>query len=446
MSSNQAAETVVIRGSGRMRLLLSGGGNRAMLGGAGAMAYLVQHGFWDDIDEVVSVSGGSTVNAAVLTRGSNSYDEALAGIGDFYLDAARDRGQPWFDNRRWGALTLIVVPIVGLVYLILAAIGLAPGPRFFERPMVGLGVGFIAPFVTSVLVRRGAGAYLRQYLGGLSDESGQTLDQFRSNDRQHVICATGIETGEPYYLFGGGGDFFAGGDLGSPRQPHPPDELWGHPTQADIGVGDAVFASSSLPTLGHVQVSAPRPDKPADQEVLIDGGVSGIFGRQVSAGLKAQGAAGAKLPANRGHIVVVDSGRHVARSSDLSALIYRLSVGALLARWLKVSLEASYRRDLEELDNAHLVRIAEGFHENEAATEVARRYDVLRAQTAQMGLYNYNAWRARNAFVTGWVGCALTLDEKCSEAVVEAGLAALGEQLGVGDDFLDYWRTLGASA
>jgi hypothetical protein len=136
----------------------------------------------------------------------------------------------------------------------------------------------------------------------------------------------------------------------------------------------------------------------------------------------------------------LDSGRHVERASDFSAVLYRLSVGALLARWLKVTLEANYRRDLEELDNAHLVRIAEGFNDNPSVQGIARRYDQLRSATAQMGLYNYNAWRARNAFVTGWVGCSLTLDEKCSEAVIDAGLGAVGEQMGVGDELLKHWR------
>ena len=82
----------------RVRLLLSGGGNRAMVGCAGAIAYLAQHGWWDSIDEVVSVSGGSITNASLLTGGTDTYAGTFASLQRFY-DTGRVTGSFAVDNR-----------------------------------------------------------------------------------------------------------------------------------------------------------------------------------------------------------------------------------------------------------------------------------------------------------------------------------------------------------
>lgn len=427
----------------RVRLVLSGGGNRAMIGGAGALAYLTQHGWWDRVDEVVSVSGGSTANAAVLTRGAHSYEQTLESIEDFFARATHDLGQPWRQPKRFGFLAMLIAPVLVLLLLILASIGLVPIPDILHRPVVGLVIGLVAPFATSVVVRRAAAGYLRNYLGSLTNGFDFTLSGFRQSPRQHVICASGLSSGHPYYLWSGGTEFFAGGDLGRPRQAHIPEQLWGISAQAEYSVADAVFASSSLPTLARVQAPNITERQGIAKELLIDGGVSGIFGGQVGAGLRDQGSGGARSNPSDGHIIVIDSGRHVQSPGRVGRTINRLSISALLARWLKVSLEAGYRRDLRELDDTHLIRIAEGFGElNDNAGPVLAGFDELRRRTAQMGLLNYNADRALNAFVTGWVGSALTLDQQCSPAVIEAGLGALGSQMGRGEEFVQYWRSV----
>ena len=97
-------------------------------------------------------------------------------------------------------------------------------------------------------------------------------------------------------------------------------------------------------------------------------------------------------------IIVIDSGRHVRPPSRIGQAIQRLSIAGLLARWLKVSLETSYQRDLLELDDSHLIRIAEGQAEHEPGADGVRvRFDELRTRTAQMSLANYNPERAMNA-------------------------------------------------
>jgi hypothetical protein len=51
-----------------IRLFLSGGGHRASIGSVGAICALVDMGTWGNVEEVISVSGGSITNAA-LVRG-----------------------------------------------------------------------------------------------------------------------------------------------------------------------------------------------------------------------------------------------------------------------------------------------------------------------------------------------------------------------------------------
>ena len=425
----------------RVRLLLSGGGNRAMVGCAGAIAYLAQHGWWDSIDEVVSVSGGSITNASLMTGGTETYAETFASLDRFYTSATTDTGQPWKDPKRFIALALMVTPLCLTIALALMALGIVPGPSVVDQPLVGLGIGLTAPTVCSLGIRRGAGAYLRNYLGSLTNGATASLTGFGAGRRQHVICASGLSTAHPYYLWGGGSDFTAGGDLSQQPAPHDPAALWGAAIQGDYSVADAVFASSSLPTLAQIKASVAAPSRPDRSELLIDGGISGIFGGQVSAGLKKQSEK--RSSTEGGHIIVIDSGRHVRPPSRIGQAIQRLSIAGLLARWLKVSLETSYRRDLLELDDANLVRIAEGQEEHGPGADGVRvRFDELRTRTAQMGLANYDVARAMNAFVTGWVGAALCLDPACTIASVEQGLAAVGGQMKRGDEFAAYWRGL----
>lgn len=434
-----AAERPPLHTPPRVRLLLSGGGNRALMGSAGTIAYLTQTGWWEAIDEVVSVSGGSATNAALMTGGTETSDRTYASLRAFYVRATTDIGQPWKDPRRFSALAIMLLPLLVVIALVLMAIDVVPGPSVFDTPIIALVLGLIAPTLCSLAIRRGAGAYLRNYLGALSDGSSKTLGDFGSSPRQHVICASGLSTAHPYYLWGGGTTFTAGGDLTRDAEPHDVQSLWGAPLQGSYLVADAVFASASLPTLARVEANLQASDR---SELLIDGGVSGIFGSQVSAGMRRQTEH--RSSPETGHIIIVDSGRHVRPPSRLGQLMHRLSIGGLLARWLKVSLEANYQRDLLELDDAHLIRIAEGQGERGAGGDDARvRFDELRTRTARMGLANYNSERALNAFVTGWVGAALCLDPSSSVASIHEQLRAAGAHMGTGDAFADYWEALG---
>ena len=71
--STIAGQPEPVQQAGRIRLMLSGGGHRAMIGGIGAILYLVQANWWPRVDEVISVSGGSVTNAALM--GSTSEDD-----------------------------------------------------------------------------------------------------------------------------------------------------------------------------------------------------------------------------------------------------------------------------------------------------------------------------------------------------------------------------------
>jgi len=415
-----------------------------MVGCAGAIAYLAQHGWWDAIDEVVSVSGGSITNASLMTGGTQTVDDTFASLDRFYERATTDTGQPWKDPKRFVALALMATPVLVVIALVLMAVDLVPGPSVLDKPIIGLGIGLLAPTICSLAIRRGAGAYLRNYLESLTNGASASLTGFGGGRRQHVICASGLSTAHPYYLWGGGANFTAGGDLSLQPTPHDPSSLWGAAVQGDYSVADAVFASSSLPTLAQVEASLAESGQhaaPTRSELLIDGGISGIFGGQISAGMRKQQEQRSSTEA--GHIIVIDSGRHVRPPSRIGQMIQRVSIAGLLARWLKVSLETSYQRDLLELDDSHLIRIAEGQAEHGPSADGVRvRFDELRTRTAQMSLANYDAERAKNAFVTGWVGAALCLDPACTIESVRSGLTAVGDQMNRGDAFVDYWDAL----
>lgn len=415
-----------------------------MLGGAGAVAFLTQHGWWGSIDEVVSVSGGSTANAALLVGGAQDAEKSYSSLRQFFDRATADRGQPWKQSQRVYALGVMALTVGALLYLVLGATRVIPIFGFLREPWGGLLVGLLAPSLASGAIRRAAAEYLRAYLGALTNGAQIGLADFADTGRQHVICATGLATGHPYYLWSGGHYFYAGGDLSAAAVPHTNAELWGVPAQAGHSVADAVFASSSLPTLARVETAIPpRVDGNRPEELLIDGGVSGIFGLQVSSGLRHQGYGGRRSDTTDGHVIVIDSGRHVNRTGRVGRWLLRLSISSLLARWLKVSLEANYRRDIAELDDAHLVRIAEGFDEiPNDAQNVVSKYNELRRRTSEMGLANYNADRALNAFVTGWVGCSLTLIPASTEATIDAGLSDLGARMGLGEVFALHWRSV----
>lgn len=96
-------------------IALSGGGHRATVFGLGALLYLADVGLNRHVKQIVSVSGGSILNAFVarLDRPFNA-----ASADDFERDAARLARLIAGDPTRWGV-------IVGIAFVVLTALSIA---------------------------------------------------------------------------------------------------------------------------------------------------------------------------------------------------------------------------------------------------------------------------------------------------------------------------------
>ncbi len=451
------------------------------MGSIGTILYLIQAGVWADVDEIVSVSGGSTASAAILVHGGDSDDDTITGMRTLFERAVRDRVLPTRTPRRVALSAATLLTFVGLMLVVLGAVGRGPVPMPDNR-VVALLIGLSTVPIASLVSRRALAALLTDYLQTLLDPKA-LLDAYGARRRQHVFCVTGLSSGVPYYFWAGGGTAFgAGGKLSGPRMARDPNAMWGAALQAGYGVVEAVYSSGALP--GIARVRSPQPFTADDQsvlaperELLVDGGVTGIFGDQI-----AHRWAWSPMDSYRGDqpsTYVVDGGRHIRATGRAANFLGRLSVSVLLSRWLKVSLEATYVNDLIALtDNADtsVIRLctrrlpirAEGSQPSlrrragpgetryrdasssrdsgirvdvprrDDRTAMSTRLDALRRDSGTVGLFGLTSRAAALLVVTGFVAAAAG-DPGFTDEDITAGLARAGASLGVGAALHKIW-------
>lgn len=430
--------------AGKVRLLLSGGGYRATVGSIGAILYLEQVGIWNQVTELVSVSGGSTTNAALLTVGMDG-DEDITRLRILVQRLISDRARPWATPRRV-FYTILIVFAVALCLLAPLILGGVIGP-LSTRPIVAALAG-VAMFPTAFQVaRRLASHYLRDAIETPLQANGLSLSARHRERaaRQHVFCASGLASGVPYYFWIGGEHFLATGNDADTVTAHQADKRWGvvaNPTDhPEFTIGDVVFASSALPMM--VGPKEPSIDS-GMKERLIDGGASGVFGQQIRDPFwVAPGQEVHRSAHDHAHrVIAIDAMRsYRAGHPALHWLTNWVTGLGLLVRWIKIGGEALYVNDLLDTKDTALIRLCEpdlpprkwqppsGASWTQAWAQIEREQEKMRARDSdkhgvsledrltslrrgisKLGLFNLNEQSAVQAMTTGFVASYLTLE------------------------------------
>lgn len=428
-----------------MRLLLSGGSHRATLGALGAIGYFLwsdQHlepgsgnrpDRWSDIDEIVSVSGGSLLNAS-LAGHTSTVHETQNRLKEIRRRLVSDGLLPHKTIRRSAITLTAVMVVVALVWVLLAAFGVVGPDVLSESPWSVLIALAILP-ATITAARRLGGAYQRDFLNQIIGNSNTAVESVVSTQR-HIICSSGLASGLPYY-------FTIGGD---PFEP-----MYGTALDTGYTLGDAVAASTALPGLGRV-----RAPQELRREVLVDGGVSGGFGEQVSTTIR-------RRPQDTwrsdGEWFAVDAVRHLMSDSKLNQLAQSVSMLALLGRWLKVSLEATYVNDLLDLGPGQYARVwsqnilpppppdpATTFRDGSAPSRPAedvdsperRKLKCLQKGVGRMGLHSLRREHIDLGIVVGFVS-TLEVRHRLEADEVKKALCWLDGALGADGQLLEVW-------
>jgi hypothetical protein len=415
-----------------IRLFLSGGGHRATIGSAGAICALVDMDTWRDVTEVISVSGGSVTNAALVRGHSSSPSEPSSleitpeghsdprpALKDLIDRLLGDRASLVATPTRVAILGFFALSISLLLLGFAAALGL--GPLRLPSP-VALLLGVSTPFVVVMLFRQGLGWIWSDIVKALV--GGQHIALAPSAAaRRYLFCASGLSSGVPYY-------FWAQGQA--------PLITWGELLQTGYTLHDAVLASTSLPGVGAV-----RAPSTLRHEVLVDGGVSGIFGQQREAAIERHAKDTFRGDVQR---VAIDAGRHsVAYKEGLSPLT-RFSILFALSRWLKASLEATYINDLGDFKGGQLIRLCRDPSMTPSAGSNGAALDRARERTSNLGLFGVNNDTAVDALVAGYVATRLAFQPAITSVDLLRGLSTSGVALGLGDSMARRWQELSAPA
>lgn len=431
-----------------VRLLLSGGSHRATLGSIGAIAYfiwsesnepvLLDDGQiadrWSNVDEVVSVSGGSLLNAALASANPQTSDETMDQLGVIRARLARDQLRPQRTPRRLAVAAAGVLLAATATWLVLAALGIV-GPGVLSTAPWSLVVGVCVFPVTIGIGRRLLARYLRDVIEVVTAGASVALSDVHS-ERRHTICSSGLASGLPYY-------FTVGGE--TPFEP-----AYGTAIVDGYSLADAAAASMALPGLGRV-----RGPKHLRAEVLVDGGVSGGFGEQVTTTLE-------RRPEDTwrsdGDWFAVDAVRHLMSNSRIAQLVQSTSMTLLLSRWLKVSLEATYVNDLLDLQPGQYARVwspnvlpaskrstkstfRDGSTSNRSEPPPnpdRERLAELQARVAEMGLFSLNAATVDLGIVVGFVS-TLEVRRGFTPTITLDALTWLDEQFSAEGQLIEVW-------
>jgi hypothetical protein len=339
-----------------------------------------------------------------------------------------------------------------------------------HHPLWGLVLMVPALLLASITIRAVVMLRWRQVLRAvygtatMRDEAAEPTE----DERRYALGATGLHDGR-LYCFTTHATDEAGPWRDDPARPIP---LGRWPLAAAVaratslpGVGQLGFEKIVLPGCGHETEphdrSCPRvPDR------LVDGGVSGIFGRSM---LRARGATvtTSRTPSEPVDVLVIDAGRSLQPNDSatmahrLSRAGERLSAVVLLARWLMVALDVGYRGELRGVSDGNvidgnrywLVRLAEeepGFAAGqEADPDVAahewlstargrdlQRLYALRDQVHRFSLMRANELNANRSMAVAIAACALEMEE---EPDIVAHLKGIDDALGRNGNLVKAW-------
>lgn len=456
-------------------LALGGGGWRGAFGGIGAVMYFTHRGMYRAIHDVVGISGGSFAVAALARQPSRA---RLAGRSNG-TDGEPDTG----DDGHVGALrhllealegagskTRSILGIVATGLVALAAVaGVVTASAVNDDTKSVWVLALLAALVAgSFLVRAAATMRWKWILRGVYGTHAMAPtppdDGPGRPGRRFAIGATGLSDGYLYSFTSSPGD-----DVPRwRRDPGLATPLGGH-RLADVvaratslpGIGQLGVGRIWLPTCDHGQHT--RRDRHRCDSIpdrLVDGGVSGIFGRGLIQA-RYRRIQGSDEPTE---VVVVDAGRRLPPETRrlgarLARLGQRSSALILLSRWLQVAMDVAYREELKFVRDGNvvdghrfrLVRLAEeedpfdpltGTVKNASMASVRRRDDlnrlyVLRDQVHQFSLMRVNRTNANRTIVVAVAACALEFEH---EPDIGSILAAVGERLGRSRELAEVWH------
>lgn len=213
---------------------LAGGGVRAAMYSLGALMYLVDSGYCQYVTEMSSVSGGSITNAFIGQR--INFQKAHEHPREFD-DVAKDLARTLTEK------SLLPVGRIIAAYVTVAALELLALHYIWVRLDLGwLGsLGRALVLVASLLLFGVLwmlrGAYLSVRLNRLlfsNDSSAPTTISTLKSDITHVICATDLNSGQPFYFTN-----FADCIMGNYR--------WGFWKCEGLPLTSAVRASAAFP-------------------------------------------------------------------------------------------------------------------------------------------------------------------------------------------------------
>jgi hypothetical protein len=411
-----------------IRLFLSGGGHRATIGSAGAICALVDLGKWDDVTEVISVSGGSVTNAA-LVRGQSSVRHGNASSSTRIVSEVDPRPalKDLIDRLLGDRASLVATPtrvaIMGFfaascaLLLLGFAAALGVGSLHLPAALVLL-LGVSTPFFVVMAFRQGLGWLWSDIVKALVDGRKIALTPSEAN-RRYLFCASGLSSGVPYYFW---------------AQGHAPTVTWGELLQSGYSLHDAVLASTSLPGVGAV-----RAPSTLRNEVLVDGGVSGIFGQQREVPIERHAKDTFRGEVQR---VAIDAGRHSVAYREGMSPLTRFSILFALSRWLKASLEATYINDLGDFQGGHLIRLCRDPSMAPATGVNGAALDRVRDGTSNLGLFGVNRATTVDALISGYAATRLAFQPSLSTSELLVGLTKTGEALGLSNSLANRWQEL----
>lgn len=451
------SDQLVVRGAVRQRpprieprtqlsaLALGGGGWRGAFGGIGTVMYLQEKGQWDTITDVVGISGGSFAVAA-LSQEREPVDQTLQTLLNGVEDAARR------------VRTFVASAIVALGAMItLGVVVLDTRPSTWAPPWMWMFAPLVFSVVARCIVTLRWRAILRTVFGKQRLPT-KTL----TGKRRYAIGATGLHDGDLYAFTT---DFAGDAQAWRDAQTSPDSNRVAVPI-GDASLVRAVGRATSLPGLGQLgigQLWLPHADHdPANRcldcrfvpDRLVDGGISGIFGR----GLMKRNEPTSN---GRANVLVVDAGRRLVSNGGTSArntatrLVERLSIAVLLARWLAVAIDVGYRNELENVRDGSvadgnrywLVRLAEEEAiaagrpqpEDQRRAESFEKLYALRDRVHKFSLMGANRTNANRTIAAAIAACALEFEEDPS---IEALLQTIDRKLDRGNGLVDAWNQL----
>lgn len=457
-------------------LALGGGGWRGAFGGIGAVMYFTHRNMYRAIHDVVGISGGSFAVAALARQPSRARLAAAHHRGGADDGGDDDDGHVARLRQLLEALegagsqtrSILGIVAAGLAVVAVAASLVAVGAARDNANGVWVLALLAALVAGSFLVRAAATMRWKWILRGVYGTATMAPtppdDEPGRPGRRFAIGATGLSDGYLYSFTSSPGE-----DV--PRWRDDPGlatPLGGH-RLADVvaratslpGIGQLGVGRVWLPTCDHARHT--RRDRHHCDSIpdrLVDGGVSGIFGR---------GLIQARYRRPEGSnevtdVAVVDAGRRLppetrSLGARLARMGQRSSALILLSRWLQVAMDVAYREELKYVRDGNvvdghrfrLVRLAEeedpfdpltGTVRNASMATVRRRDDlnrlyVLRDQVHQFSLMRVNRANANRTIVVAVAACALEFEH---EPDIGSILAAVGERLGRGRALAEVWH------